>query len=150
MSVEVFEGNAETRKYIGDTPINLSTIEGWENLEDLQKVWLSKYFDLYPNQSLTTINSGVSSHKFSSWRNQKDFKEIKEFIEQLKTDELSAIHYNESKVNSKIRGQVLKAVKAKGYEANDKAPSQNLHIHGASGMSAALNAIKELNSTQQS
>lgn len=144
--VQVFNETPETIKDISGEVINLSSIDGWDNMDSLQKLWLSGYFDYYPNQSLTCLKTGISPSKLKQWKQSHGFFEVFEFIATLKNDELAAIHYEESKVNSKIRGQVLRAVKAEGYEPTTKSTTNNLTVIGETTMASLANELKKLSS----
>jgi len=121
--------SVQYRKELPDgTPILLSHIPQWEELNETQHLFLSTYFDYFPNESLTLIKAKLPTTKINKWKSNKNFLDVMEFIKTLHTDSLAATHFHEAQTNSKIRASVLKAMKAKGYEDN-RTPSQHLTIN---------------------
>lgn len=140
----VIEGGIELQKTLNDgAPVKLDQIEGWSELGETEKLYLSNYFDTYPNQSLASFRAGIPYSRLKKWKNNKVFMDVFSFIETLHNDTLAAIHFNEAHTNSKIRTGVLKAVKAKGYEPEKKTQHNSLvfKTDGAS-MPAILKELK--------
>jgi hypothetical protein len=141
--INIIEGTIEVNKILPDsTPINLSQIEGWNDLPEDQRSFLSHYFDYFPNDSLSCIRSSTPLHNLKTWKKNVEFKDVYDFIHSLHADSLAAAHYKEAVGNSKIRGQVLKSLKAKGYEPENKTNTTNVLNIGASSMSDVLKQLK--------
>lgn len=146
MSVQVFEGNIELKKELLDgTPIRLDAIEKWEELSEQQKLWLSVFFDNFPNESVASLQTGFGQTIVTRWKKENIFASVKEFIADIHKDMLSKKHFDESYSDPKIRYQVLKHLKAKGYEPESK-NNNTLNINTGMDMNSVIKALKETNS----
>lgn len=133
MQVQQIVGKIEVIRTLPDGDrINLEHIIGWDDLHDLQKAVLSAYVEFFPKVGKACHLAGTSRTKFRDWKsNDRTFQMVLEEIEALHKEALSAVHYKEGYQNSKIRGQVLKSLDAKGYERKDtNKTTNNLVIKG--------------------
>jgi hypothetical protein len=111
---------------------NMEMLEGWEELSASQRAYLHAYVDALGQVTMARMRVGLTKAILNEWMGDCVFVDCLEAIEDLFTDGLRAIDYMESVTNGKIRGRVLQARKAKGYEP--KATKQtNVLIGGGLG-----------------
>lgn len=124
-------------------PVNLECIEGWDDLEELQRLFISSYFSLFPQKKLACMEIGVSTSKVDNWiKNDNNFVHVLNEIQTLHKEALSNVHYAEGYSNSKIRAQILRSLDAEGYERKD-VQKNTLVLASDNTMSNVLKALKE-------
>lgn len=124
----------------GET-FNIEVIDGWDDLSGVQRVYLHKYMDSLGQVEMSRIFAGIKKADLSEWEQDDIFMSAKETIDLLFTEGLSALDYMEAVTNGKIRGRVLQARRAKGYEPKENNRNQlviNAPQAGLGGILAAL------------
>lgn len=144
MSVEILVAKADPIKRLtgSDEVVRLDYLHGWDKAEEKQRAFLSVYFDMYPKKIQTAMKAGIPVSLYQRWqREDKNFIDLLYQVEQLHQENLSAIHYAEAYVDSKIRKGVLQGIGAKGYEKKSepsKVTNNNLTINTASDFLKSL------------
>jgi hypothetical protein len=123
--------------------LDMEAIDGFSELEPEQKNFLIKYLDTYPAKNQAAIQAKVSIFRMKSWFEDPTFSSIAEIIRELYSESLARIHFDDAVKNSKIRGQVLKAVKAEGYDQPTKVGTQNNLVVDSGGGLASLLKLKQ-------
>ena len=113
-------------KEISGQEITLSNLEGWHNLQPLQQSFFEVYCDTKMQETATRVALGISKAELEGWKTLPDFKLILDDIDSLFTEGLTALDYLDSLTNSKIRGRVLQARNAKGYEKKAVTTTNNV------------------------
>jgi len=109
-----------------ESPIDLSKLDAWTNLDEQQRYFICVYFKNYPKITETRLKCGISSSKLTEWMKQDHhFSEMFNDIEDLHRENLSALNYNEAYDSARNRKDVLKAIGARGYES-DKTQVTNI------------------------
>lgn len=131
-TVEILDGTIDLVKTlsVNSEKILLSEIENWENLTDEQKIFISAYFDNFPNESLASLRCKTPYSRVKKWKSDKGFLSVFEFVKTLYTDALASIHFHDSISNSRNRGTVLKQLKARDYDEKPKVAHQTMIING--------------------
>jgi|GEM_PF-5502484 hypothetical protein len=122
--------------------INLSYLDGWDDLNAEQKSYVSCYFDTYPQKFKALFMSGTSQRQFNNWCKEKLFSDMLESVRKIHAENLAAIDYKESLVNPKIRQRNLKAMKAEGHADKQQGKTTNNLNLITKDMSSALKALK--------
>lgn len=127
-----------------ETPIDLSMLDTWDELSEHQQLFLCQYFADYPKRVSARMKTGVSKHKLTAWMKQdRNFNEAFEEIEEIHKENLSAIHYNEAYEDSRARKDVLKGIGARGYDSEkQKTNTTNILNVGKTTMNELAEAIK--------
>lgn len=118
---KIVSGPLDVRKELptGD-PIRLDFLDGWENLDDRQKLYLISWFEYFPRKTAAAMNAQIQLSEVGKWMTTPSFKSVFDMIQTLHAEALAARQYEESYVNSKIRAHTLRSLKADGYESKDK------------------------------
>lgn len=122
-------------------PVRLDYIEGWEQLEELQRVFLSSYFNKFPQKTAACMDVGISTNKVKQWESDETFVLVMDVIKDLHKEALSNKHYEDSYENSKIRAQVLKSMDAEGYERKESVNQRNTLVLQGQSMSDVIKAL---------
>lgn len=119
--------------------VNIEMLEGYDRLSAEQKVYIQFYVASIQQETSARVSAGVTKRTLESWKQEKTFTSIIEDIDDLFREGLSALDYTDALTNSKVRGRVLQAKKAKGY-VKESSPNNHLHLHGEGG----FNALRQL------
>lgn len=120
-------------------------IDGFADLSPEQKLFLVKYIELYPAKLASAQAAGISPNKMKSWFTIPEFREIADIIREFYAESLAATHLDDAVHNPKVRGQVLKAIKAEGYEpttSNKVGTQNNLVVANNAGLAGVLKLLK--------
>jgi hypothetical protein len=115
----------------GDT-FSLESIEGWQELDTFQQSYINAYVDTVMQPTLARAKTGVSRSIVDSWESDQTYGMVMQQIEDIFTEGLSSIHFQDAVGNAKIRPGVLRARKAKGYEEKSTTQHNHLHLNAAS------------------
>jgi len=140
--METITGKIDTFKTLPtEQTIDLTLLEGWSDVEEEQMLFLSHYFDNYPQEALSAIKCGVSPNKVKKWKESDHvFAQLIDTIKELHMESLAAVQYKESYGNSKIRHQTLNSFGAKSYK---KEPTAQKVIHNNFDMGSYLKQLKD-------
>jgi len=140
--MEIINGKIETFKQLPtEQTIDLTLLEGWKDLQEDQTLYLSRYFDNYPQETYPAIQCGISPHKVKKWKDEdSNFFNIMESIKELHLESLASVQYKESYTNSKIRHQTLNSFGAKNYR---KESTPQKVIHNNLDMNSFLKQLKD-------
>lgn len=140
--MEIITGKIDTFKTLPtEQTIDLTLLEGWSDVEEEQMLFLSHYFDNYPQEALSAIKCGVSPNKVKRWKESDHvFALLMDTIKELHMESLAAVQYKESYTNSKIRHQTLSSFGAKSYK---KEPTAQKVIHNNFDMGSYLKQLKD-------
>jgi len=128
----------------GGDVVDLDLIDGFSDLDAEQKQFIGKYLQLFPRKLAAAQAVGISMYKVNQWNDDEAFKSILNTIKQIYAESLASVHLEESFSNSKIRGQVLKALDAEGYENKTNPKTQNnLIVSSDQGLAGLINAAKK-------
>lgn len=105
----------------------LDSLEGWDELDAMQQLYINAYVDTVMQPTIARAKSGVSKAMVTFWEKDETFMDVMQQIEDIFTEGLSSIHFQDAVGNAKIRAGVLRARKAKGYE--EKQTTQHNHLH---------------------
>lgn len=125
--ITTFESNTALKKTLpqGDI-IVMNALEGWEDLEEEQRAYLSTYFDTFPKRIKACMKSGIGTSKYEKWiNNDSHFNKIMKLIEFIHLEELKDIEYAEAYTDAKTRSRFLKAMEDGGYGSNKKGNTTN-------------------------
>lgn len=122
----------------GDS-FNIEMLDNWSELSPMQRAYLHAYMDTIGQVNMARLTTGVGLAKLKEWESDDRFMSALEMIDDLFTDGLRALDYMESVTNGKIRGRVLQARKAKGYEP--KTTKQTNVLIGTGGLG---NIVRQL------
>jgi len=127
----------------GET-FNIEHLQRWQELSPRQQGFVTHFIESAQQKTLSRVLSGVSEETLKSWEKESAFAEVLLQVDLLFTEGLQALDYIESLTNGKIRGRVLTARRAKGYEPKHTITQQNnLNlISGEGGLSGILKALK--------
>jgi hypothetical protein len=141
----ITSGTAVIKTLPSGETFNIEMIDGWDELSASQRAYLHAYMDSIGQVNMARMISGISKSLLEEWGTQPGFAHALEMIEDLFTDGLRALDYMESITNGKIRGRVLQARKAKGYEP--KTTKQTNVLIGAGGLG---NIVRQLSQPSES
>jgi hypothetical protein len=85
--------------------------------------------------------TGVTKADLKSWEQDDIFTQILATIDIIFTEGLASLDYLEAVTNGKIRGRVLQARKAKGYEPKAQVQKNTLNVIGEGGLSGIMKLI---------
>lgn len=101
--------------------IDIAGLDGFEELLEDQKIFLTYYFDSFPQKMVACLKSGISKSKTERWFNENEtFRDLMNMIKVLHRESLAEVQYKDSYVNPTIRSGTLKALDAEGYERKEK------------------------------
>ena len=142
MSIEIIKSGTQVVKQLpGGGSFNLESIDDWELLSSKQRVYLTQYADSLGQNELTRIMTGVTKADLKSWEQDDIFTQILATIDIIFTEGLASLDYLEAVTNGKIRGRVLQARKAKGYEPKAQVQKNTLNVIGEGGLSGIMKLI---------
>lgn len=122
--------------------LRLQLLDGWDELDDLQQKYLFQYAKNPNSKNLTAMNLGISTRKVQKWFSQEKFAGLARQIDDIYTDILKGIDYEDAISNSKIRARVIKARENRGSYTEKKETKHNhLHVGNADSLSALLKAL---------
>jgi hypothetical protein len=124
----------------GET-FNVESLDTWFSLTPNQRVYLNKYMDSLGQVEMSRIFSGITKSELAEWDKDNSFVAAKETIDLLFTEGLSALDYMEAITNGKIRGRVLQARRAKGYEPKETNKNQLVINAPQGGLAGILGAL---------
>lgn len=125
------------------TTINVEDIPAWNDLTTDQQYFIICYVENFPSNAIACVRSNVTRSTFTKWRNEfGPFNDVYDLIKDLHVEGLLTKEYTDSIANSKIRGRVLMALNAPGYE---KKGTTNNHLHVDKDMFSALLESKKEN-----
>jgi hypothetical protein len=107
---------------------SLDTLEDWDELSPMQQIYINSYVDSKMQVTIARARCGVRKSMLDEWMIEPIFSKVLEQVEDIFTEGLASVHYQDALTNSKIRAGVLRARGAKGYE-DKKAPTQHNHLH---------------------
>ena len=139
----ITSGTQVVQQLPGGGNFDISSIDGWEDLEPKQKVYLLQYADSLGQNELTRILTGVTRSDLQRWADDHDFIEIRDTIDIIFTEGLASLDYMESVTNGKIRGRVLQARKAKGYEVKSGTHNTQVNVIGEGGLANIMKLINQ-------
>jgi hypothetical protein len=119
---------------------NIETLDGWDDLSGKQRAYLHAYMDTIGQENMARLSLGLKQNAVDAWATEAVFKNCIEIIDDLFTDGLRALDYLEAVTNGKIRGRVLQARKAKGYEHKSN-PRNTLIAVGTGGLGGIMKAL---------
>jgi hypothetical protein len=94
-------------------------------------------------ETATRLVAGIKRSELETWKKDKLFLAALQDVEELFTEGLRAVDYSEAITNSKIRGRVLQARDAKGYEKKQNgSTTNNVIATSESGLAGLLSALK--------
>lgn len=120
---------------------NIEMLDGWQELSATQRAYLHAYMDTIGQVNMARMSLGLRQATIEAWSNDPVFFGALTIIDDLFTDGLRALDYMEAVTNGKIRGRVLQARQAKGYEP--KATKQTNLIVGAGGLGNLVKALTQ-------
>lgn len=123
----------------GDTRIDLTLLEGWDELDGDQKKYLSEFARNPYRKTVTAMQLGMSMTEVNRWFEQPDFGEVASQIQDIYTELLKERDYKDSVDSPKFRGRVIKS-RERGSYTEKKEGDKHLHVDGAS-LSDFLKAI---------
>ena len=142
MSIEIIKSGTQVVKQLpGGGSFNMESIDEWELLSSKQRVYLTQYADSLGQNELTRIMTGVTKADLKSWEQDEVFTQILGTIDIIFTEGLASLDYLEAVTNGKIRGRVLQARKAKGYEPKTQVQKNTLNVIGEGGLSSIMKLI---------
>lgn len=129
---------------VGGLNLRLQLLEGWDTLNDLQHKYLFEYAKNPNSRNLAAMNLGIKSYQVKKWFNENQFAMVATQIDDIYTDVLKGIDYEDAIANSKIRARVIKARENKGqYNEPKKQTSHNhLHVGNADSLSQLLKSLR--------
>ena len=143
MEMKIMQTGHSTIKEFGGEKLNITCIEEWTELTARQQNYLSIYVDNMMQETATRLVAGVKRSELETWKKDTIFLSALKDVEELFTEGLRAVDYQEALTNSKIRGRVLQAREAKGYEKKQNGSTTNNVISTSeSGLAGLLSAIK--------
>jgi hypothetical protein len=120
---------------------NVSMLDAWEELSASQRAYINEYIDSLGQVNMARMKIGLSKQTLNEWMSDPVFSECIESVEEIFTDGLRAVDYMESVTNGKIRGRVLQARSAKGYEP--KATKQTNVLIGSGGLGNIVRSLTQ-------
>lgn len=121
--------------------LRLQLLDGWDTLDELQHKYLFEYAKNPNSRNITAMNIGIPTSKIQKWFSQDKFAGLARQIDEIYTDILKGIDYEDAIQNSKIRARVIKARENQGSYTEKKETKHN-HLHvGADSLSALLKAL---------
>ncbi|HSH52688.1 MAG TPA: hypothetical protein VK982_13265 [Bacteroidales bacterium] len=118
---------------VNGTNLNLSLIDGYEELGDRQQRYLQEYAKDPENKTLAAMQLGYKTNEVNNWFGQEDFASVASSIYDIYTEVLKGIDFRDAIDNSKIRNRVIKARENGGKYSEDKTTThQHLHATGES------------------
>lgn len=147
--IKKFESNTALTKELpqGDIII-MNALEGWDELEEEQRAYLSTYFDTFPKRIKACMESGINTSAYNDWiKKDAEFNKVMKLIEFIHLEELKDMEYAESYTDSKTRARFLKAMESGGYGPNDKQVNNNTLKIEVSGMNEAMDVIDDLSNS---
>jgi len=129
----------------GGDVIDMSQLEGFDELTHDQQRFLIKYLEMFPRKYSSAMAVKVTNNQLQTWEKDPNFAQIMNVIKQMYAESLSSVHLEEAFENSKIRGQVLRALNAEGYEAKESTKvgtQNNLVVGDGGGLAGLLSQIK--------
>jgi hypothetical protein len=90
------------------------------------------------------MNLGIKSYKVKEWFNENKFAMVATQIDDIYTDVLKGIDYEDAIQNSKIRARVIKARENKGQynEPTKKTNHNHLHVKDTDSLAQLLKALR--------
>jgi len=111
----------------GET-FSLESLEGWDELDSFQQLYINAYVDTIMQPTIARAKVGVTKSIVNGWEQDEMYQIVMEQVEDIFTEGLSSIHFQDAVTNAKIRTGVLRARKAKGYEEKQAAQHNHLHL----------------------
>lgn len=149
----VSETSALLDRKFEDDIVDLSLIDGWDELEPDQQRYLLEYIEYFPKKTRACMKAGISTGLVNKWfKEDRTFQNVADSIKDLYAESLHAQNLDEARTNAKIRGAQLRALDADGWQAKEnkgvKNQQNNIFVGEGSGggLGALLNA---LNGTQK-
>ena len=106
--------------------INLELVSEYVELSEEQQLFITEYFNLYPQRTQTLLLTGISHRKYSQWnKGDKNFQSMMQVVEDIHNENLTRIEYMKAYTDDNVRGRFLKANKARGYD-NKKPSTTNI------------------------
>lgn len=128
--------------------IVMNALEGWDDLQEEQRAYLSTYFDTFPKRIKACMESGISTGSYNNWiNNDSEFNQVMKLIEFIHLEELKDLEYAESYTDPKTRSRFLKAMESGGYGPNDKQVNNNTLNIEVKGMNEAMDVVDELSNS---
>lgn len=137
----ITSGTAVIKTLPSGDKFNIEMLDGWKELSASQRAYLHAYMDTIGQVNMARLTVGVTPGTLKEWSEQPVFAEALVMIDELFTDGLRALDYMESVTNGKIRGRVLQARKAKGYEP--KATKQTNVLIGSGGLGNIVRSLTQ-------
>jgi len=111
------------------TQIAIDDIPGFSDLTEQQRYFIECYVENFPSISIALVRSGVRRTEMNAWNYESEaFHDVFNNIKDLHVEGLLIQEYSDSINNSKIRGRVLMALNAPGYEKKTGVTNNHLHI----------------------
>jgi len=124
--------------------VDFELFEEFSELSGEQKHFLLRYMEMYPRKLAAAQSVGVTKGVMDRWFLDPEFKRVANSIREYYAESLAAIDFEEAIEDSKIRGRVLKALKAEGYEPASSSrigTQQNLLVSDGEGLAGLLGKI---------
>lgn len=108
----------------GDT-VDIMYLESWDKLQPKQQLYITLIAKNVKQPTLARIKTGIDKSEYKEWLAQDSFLEVMEDVENIFTEQLIGIDFLDAINNPKVRGRVLQANKAKGYETKHNTTTNN-------------------------
>ena len=109
--------------------MQIEDVPGFVELTEKQRYFIECYIENFPSLSIAMVRSGTKKGEFNEWNYNFDvFHDVLSTIKDLHVEGLLIKEYTDSKENSKIRGRVLMALNAPGYEKKTSVTNNHLHV----------------------
>jgi len=126
--------------------VDFELFDEFGQLSTEQKHFILKYMEMFPRKLAAAQSSGITKGVMDRWFLDEDFKRVVNSIREYYAESLAAIDMEEAITDSKIRGRVLKALKAEGYEPASSSrigTQQNLVVTDGGGLAGVLQQINK-------
>lgn len=116
-------------KKVGDITIDLSEIDGWEDLTDVQQSYLLRLSQNPLKPRTITAQMGLSRTGVDNWFNEDTFSSIAQFISDVYIESMKELDFEDAITDSKIRNRVIQSLERGGKYTEDPKEENHQHVH---------------------
>ena len=120
----------ETRYEVPQTGelIDLSWLDGWDEVTDQQRLFLCEYFQHFPKILKSAMKSGITQSTYRKWVDEDEtFNDLMNTVKEIHAENLASVHYESAYTNPNVRSQQLKSMGADGQ--SEKTVNYNLSVN---------------------
>ncbi len=146
-TVVIVSGDSIVHRLPGGEDFDITAVPGFLDLRPICQAYLERWYNSNMQVTLAAVLTGCTPHQVKEWRiSEPGFADVESIIKSIYTEGLQSIHFTEALTNSKIRGQVLRSLKAEGYEDKASAPTtqNNLYIDAGQYKGGIADMMKQL------